>query len=137
MRQKALIISILILSLIVNQGMCRNGITPPIDTFVDWEGNGFRTIRVTAYCVGHHTSMGVPVQTGIIATSPEHHGQVAELWTLSGNFLGYYYCCDSGGTDAIRQGYVVDVYRSNLTQCKNFMRITGGKVKIRFIDGCG
>ena len=94
---------------------------------VDFVGQGFQTIKVTAYCCGTKTSLGVPVQCGIMATSPEHHGEVAELWLPGGGFLGYYYCCDSGGTDAIRQGYVVDVYRVNLTQCKSLMKLVSGK----------
>ena len=105
---------------------------------VDFVSQGFQTVKVTAYCCGTKTALGVPVQCGIMATSPEHHGEVAELWLPDGHFLGYYYCCDSGGTDAIRQGYVVDVWRCNLTQCKSLMKLVSNKkLYIKYHKGEG
>ena len=107
------------------------------DNEIDWNGQGFVRMKTTAYCMGHHTAMGVPVHNGICAVSEDHLGDVAIIYTTTGNFLGYYYCCDTGGTDDIRNGYVIDVYRSNLTQCKNYMRITGGSVYVKYISGKG
>lgn len=104
---------------------------------IDWTGQGFVKMKTTAYICGHHTAMGVPVHNGICAVSPDHLGDVAIIYTTDGGFLGYYYCCDTGGTDAIRNGYVIDVYRSNLTQATNYMRITHGAIYVKFVSGKG
>ena len=133
---KTLFTIILIGALIMELGNC-NLKAAALTSDIDWDAQGFTKMKTTAYCMGHHTAMGVPVHNGICAVSNEHLGDVAIIYTTDGNFLGYYYCCDTGGTDAIRNGYVIDVYRSNYTQAKNYMRITRGAVYVKFVSGKG
>lgn len=104
---------------------------------IDFEEQGFEEIKVTAYCCGTHTATGVPVHYGIMATSKEHLGDVALLYTMDGEYIGLFECIDQGGTDAIRQGYVVDVYHPTYEECKEFMRLTEGKCYIKYISGKG
>lgn len=99
--------------------------------------DGLEEIKCTAYCVGEVTANGAKVHEGGIAASKEHMGDVAELYTLDDEFLGYFEVNDAGGTDAIRNGYVIDVYRENYDRCVEWMIKTQGKVKVRWIKGKG
>ena len=132
--KKTIMIIILICAVLINSGSIKAEEDIPQ---IDWQAEGFQKISVTAYCCGHHTANGSAVHNGGCAASAEHMGDVAILYTMDGTFLGYYECNDAGGTDAIRNGCVVDIYRQNLTQAKNFMRITGGKAYIKWIKGAG
>ena len=104
---------------------------------IDFVGQGFTKMATTAYCMGHHTANGSAVHHGGCACSKEHLGQVAIIYTLDGDFLGYYECNDTGGTEGLNNGVVIDVYRCNYTQCKSYMKLTGGKVWVKWIDGEG
>lgn len=99
--------------------------------------NGFEEIKATAYCCGEITANGSPVHYGGMASTQEHMGDVAILYTLDGEYIGTFECNDLGGTDAIHEGYVIDVYHPTYEECKDFMRLTGGKVYVKYIDGVG
>lgn len=101
------------------------------------EVDGLQKIKCTAYCCGEITANGSKVHEGGIAASAEHMGDVAELYTLDDEFLGYFEVNDAGGTDAIRNGYVIDVYRESYDRCVDWMKLTQGKVKVRWIKGKG
>ena len=91
----------------------------------------------TAYCMGHHTANGSKVHEGGCACSPEHLGDVAIVYTLEGNFLGYYECNDTGGTEGLNAGTVIDIYRCNYTRCQSFMKLTRGRVWVKWVKGKG
>lgn len=135
MRQKAGIIIIAVLMCLMSCGAERR---EPLqnDNTLDFEQAGFTKMSTTAYCMGHHTANGSAVHTGGCACSTDHIGDVAIVYTLDGNFLGYYECNDTGG-GGVRAGTVIDIYRNNLTQCEMYMKITGGKVYVKWIDGEG
>ena len=124
---------LLIALLVMSQGAERG---EPHQEAIDWEANGFQKMYATAYYTGHHTANGSAVHTGGCACNP-HVGDVAIVYTLDGNFLGYYECNDKGGTEGLYAGTVIDIYRNNLTQCQMFMKITGGKVYVKWIEGDG
>ena len=84
----------------------------------DFESSGFVQMYTTAYCMGHTTANGSKVQSGGCACNT-HLGEVAEIYTLDGDFLGYYEVNDTGGSEGLQGGNVVDVYRCNLTQCSS------------------
>lgn len=105
---------------------------------IDLEAQGFQVMNTTAYCVGHHTANGSPVHHGGCASSLDRIGQIAIVYTLDGNFLGYYECNDTGAEGGgVRNGTVLDIYRKNLTMCAGYMKITGGKVYVKWIEGDG
>lgn len=106
-----------------------------------FEENGFQLMSTTAYCMGHHTANGSAVHSGGCACSPDRIGQVAIVYTVDGDFLGYYECNDTGA-GGVRAGTVIDIYRRNLTQCTSYMKITttengSNKVFVKWIDGKG
>lgn len=103
---------------------------------IDFESQGFELMSTTAYCMGHTTANGSPVHHGGCACNPDHIGDVAIVYTTNGNFLGYYECNDTGA-GGVRAGTVIDIYRKNYTMCSNYMRITQGKVYVKWIKGKG
>ena len=104
---------------------------------MDFEAAGFQKIKVTAYCCGEVTATGVPVHYGCMAVSKEHLGDCAFLYTIDGQYIDLFEGNDQGGTDAIRNGYVVDVYFPTYEECKEFMALTGGVAYIKYVPGKG
>ena len=132
--RKVIIILFAIIVCIVSVGAERY---EPHKEQIDFEGNGFQKIYVTAYCVGHHTATGVPVHYGCMAVSKEHLGDVALLYTVDGEYIDLFEGNDQGGTDAIREGRVVDIYFPTYEECSEFMKLTGGVAYIKYIKGVG
>ena len=111
----------------------------PYDNTIDFEEQGFEKMTATAYCMGHHTANGSSVHVGGCAVSSEHLGDIAIIYTIGGEFLGYYECNDTGG-EPIESGYVIDLYRTNETQCKSLMKLIASdnyKVWVKYIKGVG
>lgn len=105
---------------------------------IDFEANGFQLMNATAYYTGEITADGSEVHEGGCACSLDHVGDVAIIYTTNGNFLGYYECNDTGKKGGgVRNGTVIDIYRCNYTRCYMFMKVTEGKVYVRWIDGQG
>lgn len=105
---------------------------------IDFEGNGFQKMNTTAYDVGHHTANGSAVHEGGCACSIDHIGDVAIIYTLEGEFLGYFECNDTGAEGGgVRKGTVVDIYRTDYDRCVEWMEITQGKCWVKWIEGDG
>ena len=96
----------------------------------------FQTMYCTAYCCGEITANGSKVHEGGCACNP-HLGEVAVVYTMDGEFLGYFECNDTGATNGLKKGTVIDIYRTDLERCRDFMKLTGGKVKVQWIAGEG
>lgn len=93
-------------------------------------------MSTTAYCCGTHTANGSKVHIGGCACNP-HFGDVAIVYSTSGRYLGMYECNDKGGTDGLRAGTVIDIYRPTYTMCESWMKLTGGKVYVLWVEGKG
>lgn len=133
--RRIVLIGLFLLIAIVSIGAERGYI---VRNDINFEEQGFYQIKTTAYCVGHHTANGSAVHEGGCACSIDHIGDVAILYTLDGEFLGYFECNDTGAEGGgVRKGTVVDIYRTDLDRCKDWMNETGGKVWIKWIDGNG
>ena len=105
---------------------------------IDFIGNGFVKMHTTAYNVGHHTANGSAVHEGGCACSIDHIGDVAIIYTLDGEFLGYFECNDTGAEGGgVRKGTVVDIYRTDYDRCVEWMELTQGKVWVKWIEGDG
>lgn len=93
-------------------------------------------MHTTAYILKGTTATGGSTRPGICACNT-HLGEVAIIYTLDGDYLGMYEVTDTGSSPGLVAGRVVDVWRANRTQAENYMRITGGQVYVRFVDGNG
>lgn len=104
---------------------------------IAFEDNDFHLMRTTGYCIGEITANGSAVHEGGCASSEEHLGDVAIIYTLDGEYLGMYECNDLGGAEGIQMGCVIDVYFESLDRCKEWMSKTGGKVMVKYVHGEG
>ncbi|MBR4406026.1 MAG: hypothetical protein IKT30_06600 [Bacteroidaceae bacterium] len=112
----------------------------PINSKIDFEGQGFEKMKTTAYCMGHHTANGSAVHEGGCACSPDHIGDVAIVYTLGGEFIGYLECNDTAGPDsAVTAGKVLDVYKPTLDMCQDYMEMVGESqsVWVMWVKGDG
>ena len=90
----------------------------------------------TAYCLHGVTATGGTTRPGIAACNT-HLGEIALLYTTSGEYLGMYEITDTGSTKGLQKGNVIDVWRSNYTQCQSWMSLTNGKVYVKWVKGVG
>ena len=59
-----------------------------------------------------------------------------------GDYIGMWECLDTGGTDGLKNGTVVDVWQQDLESCQDFMDMVyedgcQGEVYIQVIEGKG
>ena len=91
-------------------------------------------MHLTCYCPescpGTLTYTGAHVREGIAAVSPEHIGDGALVYTVSGDFLGYWECLDKIGTG---KSTVIDIWQPDLERAKDMMRVTGGKCYVSWV----
>ena len=105
---------------------------------MDFEAAGFQKMHTTAYILRGTTANGGTTRPGICASSIDRIGDVAIVYTLDGQFLGIYECTDTGREGGgVRAGTVLDVWRANMTQAESYMKLTGGKVYVKWIEGEG
>lgn len=103
---------------------------------LDFAEAGFQQMHTTAYVLHGTTATGVHTRPGICACNP-HLGEIAIVYTLDGDYLGMYEVADTGITQGLINGTVIDIWRCNMTQAENLMRITGGRCWVKFIKGDG
>ena len=72
-------------------------------------------------CPGTITYTGTTVREGVAAVHPDHIGDVAVVYTTSGNFIGRFICADRLGTG--RRG-VIDIWKPDLASAKDLMALT-------------
>ena len=106
-------------------------------------------ILTTAYCQGEITCTGIPVREGICAVKKAWVGKTALIYADNdgeiGELIGIYECLDPGfggdadgdGVGSIEAGKAVDVYFDTLDRCKEYMKLTNGKVFIQLVDAEG
>lgn len=112
----------------------------PVDAAetIDFDGQGFEIMYCTAYCVGEITANGSKVHEGGCACNPRL-GQVAIVYTLGGEYIGLFECNDTGKTNGLKKGTVIDIYRNDYDRCVDLMKLVGKsqKVYVKWIDGKG
>lgn len=103
---------------------------------LDLKDAGYEHMYATAYILKGTTATGGTTRPGICACNP-HVGEIAIVYTMDGDYLGMYECTDTGGTDGLKNGTVIDIWKANYTQAESFMKLTGGEVYVKWIDGDG
>lgn len=105
---------------------------------INFEAAGFQRMHTTAYILEGTTADGGHTRPYICASSIDHIGDLAVVFTLDGDYLGMYECTDTGREGGgVRAGTVLDVWRKNMTQATNYMKITGGECWVLWIEGDG
>lgn len=90
--------------------------------------------RATAYCLPGITASGEPVREGICSGGSMYYGKTINIYQRMpdnsvGSLIDTYECLDKGGTDAIRNGYVIDIWQPDLEACHEYMKMV-------YMDGC-
>lgn len=96
----------------------------------------FEEMHTTAYMVSGITATGTHTHAGICACNTRH-GELAIVYSMEGEYLGMFECVDSGDTDGLRSGKVIDVWFETYEECKEWMTITKGKCKVYWVQGEG
>lgn len=101
----------------------------------------------TAYYLTGQTATGVDVRDGICAGCKAYMGKTILIYQRLpgdelGDLIGIYECLDTGGSDGIKKGKVIDVWCDGLDACQDFMDIVWsdgcrGKVFIQVTDAVG
>lgn len=98
--------------------------------------SGMQLMHTTAYCLHGITATGGTTRRGIAACNA-HVGDIAVIYSTDGKYLGTYEITDTGGTEGLQRGTVIDVWKCNYTQCQSWMKLTNGKVYVQWIEGIG
>lgn len=102
----------------------KNKIKPSADAY---------KVRCTCYIpTGNPTASGIYPHEGIIATNREHLGESAMLFTVDGEFIGYFDSMDTGGHEGLKNGTRIDVYRDTLDRACDWVATYGDYVLIEW-----
>lgn len=135
--RKRIIILYLIAVLVSSVALIGHARDGYFDQSAVFEGdNDIEKLHTTAYCLHGVTATGGTTRPNIAACNT-HVGDVAIIYTLDGEYLGMYEITDTGGTEGLRAGKVIDVWFDALDECKEWMSITGGKCYVKWIKGVG
>ena len=90
----------------------------------------------TAYCLHGVTSTGGTTRPHIAACNT-HVGDVALIYSLNGDFLYLAEITDTGSSEGLRAGRVLDVWFDTYEECEEWMRTTEGKCYVLWVHGQG
>lgn len=133
------------------------------DKFYMGDENNPMLMETTGYFHGTHGSHGDKMREGYAACAPEYYGDAVMVYEAVkqddgtyriGEYLDTFEIKDTGygystgqGKSTIRRdkryegtietGIHLDVYRDNLTRCREWMKLTGGKVFAVIVEGKG
>ena len=103
--------------------------------------------RATAYYLDGVTANGTDVREGICAGRDEWFGKTIIVYQRLpgdkvGELIGIYESLDKGGTEAIKNGWVIDIWQPDLEACQELMdRVyedgCEGKIFIQVLDAVG
>ena len=82
-------------------------------------------------CPGTITYTGTTVREGVAAVHQDHIGDVAVVYTTSGNYIGRFICEDKLGTG--KRG-VIDIWKPDLGAAKDLMALTEGRCIVEFFS---
>ena len=133
MRHRAKLIIIAILMCLVSCGAERREQVNTVDT------SQMVTMHTTAYCLHGVTASGGTTRPHIAACNP-HIGECAYIYTMDGEFLDLVEITDTGQTEGLKSGNVIDVWFDTYEECIDWMTKVGkygGKCKVLFVEGIG
>ena len=119
----------------------------PMNVMASEEQPLLQKAHATAYCQTGTMASGQQTRDGVCAGAKEYLGCVIVVYQRLpdgsvGDYLGMWECLDTGGTDGLKNGTVVDIWQQDLESCQDFMDLVyedgcQGKVYIQVIKGKG
>lgn len=119
----------------------------PMNVYASEEQPLLQKAHATAYCQSGTMASGQQTRDGVCAGMRDYLGCVIVVYQRLpdgsiGDYLGMWECLDTGGTDGLKNGTVVDIWQQDLESCQKFMDLVyedgcQGKVYIQVIEGKG
>ena len=128
--RKRIVITLCIIVCLFSCGAERGEIVNTVDT------SQMVTMHTTAYHLHGVTASGGTTRPHIAACNP-HLGKCAYIYTMDGEFLDLVEITDTGSTDGLNAGTVIDVWFDTYEECVEWMVKTEGRCKVLFVDGNG
>lgn len=96
-------------------------------------------MRVTVYTApeGAITASGSEVHEGIVAGKREWLGYGCVIYDKDMRLIGFYEVKDTGGAKWLKNGTAIDVYRSSLERCEEWVKTYGDYCYIQIIPAEG
>ena len=130
MRYKTRVILIVLALCLISCGATSGERVNSVDT------SGMQKMYTTAYCLHGVTANGGSTRPHIAACNP-HLGDVAIIYSTDGEYLYTAEITDTGITDGLIAGSVIDVWFDTYEECEEWMRLTGGKCFVLWVSGEG
>ena len=130
MRYKTRVILIVLALCLISCGATRGERVNFVDT------SGMQKMHTTAYCLHGVTANGGTTRPHIAACNP-HLGDVAIIYSIDGEYLYTAEITDKGITNGLIAGNVIDVWFDTYEEAEEWMRTTGGKCFVLWVDGKG
>lgn len=107
------------------------------------ESSDLKRMRVTCYTYppGSITASGCEVREGIVAAKKNWLDALVVLYDMDMNFIGYFEVKDTGfgidkdgdGIGSIQEGTSIDVFRSSLNRCREWVERYGDYCYVQVI----
>lgn len=98
-------------------------------------GEELQKVRCTCYLpTGNRTADGTVPYEGICASNRDHLGDVAVLYSVDGEFIGFFECSDIGGHSNLRNGTAIDIYRDSMDHAWEWVGEWGDYVYVYWIE---
>lgn len=98
-------------------------------------GEDLKKVRCTCYLpTGNKTADGTVPYEGICASNRDHLGDVAVLYSVDGEFIGFFECRDIGGHSKLRNGTAIDIYRDSMDRAWEWVGEWGDYVYVYWIE---
>lgn len=98
-------------------------------------GDDLQKVRCTCYLpTGNKTYDGTVPYEGICASNRDHLGDVAVLYSVDGEFIGFFECRDIGGHQKLRNGTAIDIYRDSMDRAWKWVGEWGDYVYVYWIE---
>lgn len=98
-------------------------------------GEDLQKVRCTCYLpTGNKTADGTIPYEGICASNRDHLGDVAVLYSVDGEFIGFFECRDIGGHQKLRNGTAIDIYRDSIDRAWEWVGEWGDYVYVYWIE---
>lgn len=99
-------------------------------------GEDLQKVRCTCYLpTGNKTADGTVPYEGICASNRDHLGDVAVLYSVDGEFIGFFECRDVGGHHKLRNGTAIDIYRDSMDHAWEWVGEWGDYCYVYWIEG--
>ena len=100
--------------------------------------DGCELLRCTCYLpTGNKTADGSVPRKGICASNKEHLGQVAVVYDLDLQIIGFFECRDTGSHEGLQDGTRIDIYRETEQGVREWQQTVGDYVIVQWVKGEG